>query len=196
MGPIHTRNKWVQRPGHEVNHSHQSNVEIKNRWSYISAPPYMYSWRRKEKHPLFLVWCDGNTTGKMFSSNPGSVTDQAFPPNQVCNYILYHVCHMHRPLTDKQLKWNGCLDTVPSPLFFIALFWNFSGSCSKTISRNALSLFYTANYLTQWTASLRSWQFLSHSINSAQFVECLLHVHKVPQRVPILSQINRVLRSF
>jgi nicotinamide mononucleotide adenylyltransferase len=54
VGPIYTRNEWVKQPGHEFNHSHKYNVEIKNKWSYSSAPPYMYSWSGKEKLPLFL----------------------------------------------------------------------------------------------------------------------------------------------
>ena len=35
---------WIQRPGHEVNHSPPSSAEVKNLWSY-SPPAPMPSWR-------------------------------------------------------------------------------------------------------------------------------------------------------
>jgi hypothetical protein len=34
----------VKRPGRDVDHLSPSSVEVKNEWSYISAPPYVPSW--------------------------------------------------------------------------------------------------------------------------------------------------------
>jgi hypothetical protein len=37
---------WVKRPRREVDHSSPSSAEVKNTWSYISIPSY-----------VFMAWC-------------------------------------------------------------------------------------------------------------------------------------------
>jgi hypothetical protein len=37
---------WVKRPGHEADHSPPTSAEVKNAWSYISTPLY-----------VFMAWC-------------------------------------------------------------------------------------------------------------------------------------------
>jgi hypothetical protein len=45
VGPIHYSIKWapgVNWPNREADHSPPSSAEVKNAWSYTSAPPYVF----------------------------------------------------------------------------------------------------------------------------------------------------------
>lgn len=55
VGPIYTRNERIKRPGHEVNHSSQSNVEIKNEWNYTSAAPACTQGVEKNNFRSFYI---------------------------------------------------------------------------------------------------------------------------------------------
>jgi len=45
----------LKRPGREANHSHPSNAEVKNAWSYTSTPKYSFMARCSVKLNLYLL---------------------------------------------------------------------------------------------------------------------------------------------
>jgi hypothetical protein len=55
----------VKRPGREADHSPQPSAEVKNAWSYISTPEYVFMAWYLIKHkddfifalPFHVVWC-------------------------------------------------------------------------------------------------------------------------------------------
>jgi hypothetical protein len=59
---LRTLSLWVKRPGREADHSPPSSVEVKNAWSYTSAPQYVFM-------ALCLVKHRDNFT---FTFNPSS----------------------------------------------------------------------------------------------------------------------------
>jgi len=54
----------VERPGHEADHSRSSRAKVKNRWSYISTPPYAFMvWTEKPLPSVYVTRHSPHITG-------------------------------------------------------------------------------------------------------------------------------------
>jgi hypothetical protein len=67
----------AKRPGRKVDHAHPSSAQVKNKWSYVSTPPYPFKARPRTTLPFTLLQYAEYTVGIYHILNNDNDNDAA-----------------------------------------------------------------------------------------------------------------------